>query len=180
VAASDHLNKDQMVKMYHISWDDTPPHELEPTSVHRYKEGENIHPDVMHMGTRRAALTIHRTHLHEYEADPSEIDPVVYGDEQWLLDVEKDFPENYRARDIKASMQGVQQGLWETVTGDPRDAVTKGRVIPYRNLSEDVGSISYLVPKAAIQSGKVKYVGVTNLAKDNHRLRKKLEQEENL
>ena len=178
MSASEHINPDQMVKMYHISWDETPPHELESSNVHAYTEGENIHPDVLHMGTRRSAIQINRTHLHEYEADPSEIDPIVYGDEQRLLNAERDFPEGFRAKDIKKSMQGVQQGLWETVTGDPRDAVTKGKPIPYRNLSEDVGSISYMVPKSAIQSGKVRYVGVTDLTKDN--LRRKIEQEERL
>lgn len=179
MSASEHINPDQMVKMYHISWNDTPPHELMPSNViHAYVPGKNVHPDVLHMGTRRSAMSIHRTHLHEYEANPSDIDPIVYGDEKHMMDVEKIAPSSFRAKDIRKAMQGVQQGLWETVTGDPRDAITRGKLVPYRNFSEDVGSISYMVPKSAIQSGKVRYVGVTNLTEDG--LRRKIEQEEHL
>lgn len=168
MAASDHLNGGQMVKMYHISWDDTPPHELEPrlNSLHMWTPQDNVHPDVLHMGTKRSALQIYRTHLHEYEADPSDIDPIVHGDSQIAMS-RTGGGDKY----FNKAMAGVQPSLWESVPGNPYQAIRTGKVLPYRNLVEDAGSISYMVPKDLIKSGKVRYVGVTDVEKEM--LRKK-------
>lgn len=109
---------------------------------------------------------------------PQDIDPVVYGDAAGQLLFVATRPEHPLVRDFNKRMEGKQQGLWEHISADPKEAVQTGKVIPYRNTHEDRGSISYMVPKSAIRSGKVKYAGVTDLTKDD--LRKKIEQEERL
>ena len=161
MAASDHIHP--YIKAYHISWDDTPPHELDPDKKNVfYQEGDNIHPDALHMGTREAAMQIWRTHLHEYEIDPSVMHPVIQGDSPSMME-KANQPGSYRNRDVNIAMSGVQPELWESVSADPREAVKTGKVLPYRNLAEAPGSISYIVPKSAIKEGKVRYVGVKDI-----------------
>lgn len=151
--------------MYHISWNETPPHELEPVEfMHDYRPGSNLHPDVLHMGTRKSAIQIHRTHLHEYEADPDVIDPVIYGDAQHVM--EKVDSEKITSPNIKQVMRGIQPMLFEAMPGDPREAVRTGRVMQYRNLVEDAGSVSFMVPKSAIAAGKVRHVGVQDITEE--------------
>lgn len=169
MSASDHIHP--FIKAYHISWNDTPPHELKPQEFgHEYKEGDNIHPDVLHMGTKNAAMQIYRTHLHEYEIDPSAIDPVVYGDTQHVMD-KADNPNYPTHHEVKQAMKGIQPSIFESITGDPRQAVKTGKVLQYRNFAEDRGSISFMVPKSAIKEGKVRHVGVIDAVAE----RKKLE-----
>jgi len=180
MSASEHINPDQMVKIYHMSWSNTPPHELEPDTkgLHVYSPGRNIHPDILHMGTRRSAISINRTHLHEYEIDQSEIEPITYGDEGWLLEKHARQPDSYFPRKFREAMEGKQQGLWENVPADPLESVHNSKVIPYRNTTEDAGSISYMVPKSAITTGRVRYKGVTDVTKGG--MRQKIENEEGL
>jgi len=176
MAASDHLNN--YIKAYHISWNDTPPHELFPSGLQNYREEDNRHPDVLHMGTRKAAMQIHRTHLHEYEIDPSALHPVTHGDAAHM----KGKIEAVNRKFIK-KMEGVQPELWEDVPGDPREVVHTGQVFPYRNLGEDPGSISYMVPKSAIKSGAVRYRGFTDLTvkdAEGRDARDKIEEEEKM
>lgn len=158
MSASDHVSP--YIKAYHISWNETPPHELPPNPDYYYthhESGGNTHPDVLHMGTRRAAVQIHRTHLHEYEIDPSKIHPLVYSDEFHAV---HDSGNN---KDFNKSMAGKQEGLWETVVPDINEVASRQQVTPYRNRVEDPGSISYMVPKSAIWGGAVRYKGVTDL-----------------
>ena len=181
MSASEHINP--FIKAYHVSWNTTPPHELEPSNLQTFQEHENRHPDILHMGTRRASMQIHRTHLHEYEIDPSALHPVVHGDSPAMLEVASSKVPSYKTREIKEKMAGVQPELWESLPGDPREAVGTGKVFPYRNLAEDVGSISFMVPKSAIASGAVRYKGVTDLdAKDEsgRTTRDKIEEEEGM
>lgn len=170
MSASDHINP--KIRMFHISWDETPPHELTPSRIQEYRPDNNLHPDVLHMGTREAALQIHRTHLHEYEMDASDVDPVTYGDAPNLLtDPDRFRPTNHFARTYLKNMKGVQPSLWEETPADPIDAVNRNAVLPYRNLAESPGSVSFIVPKSAIASGKVKYVGVeTGIEKERNAL----------
>lgn len=159
MSASDHVSP--YIKAYHISWDETPPHELQPSILQDRPEG-NVHPDIVHMGTRKSAVQIYRTHLHEYEIDPSKMEPVVYSDEQQMVDI-TESPHHYKGRDFLRAMRGKQEGLWETIVPNPQEVAARGVVTPYRNRAEDPGSISYMVPKSAIRSGAVRYKGVTNL-----------------
>lgn len=179
MAASDHLNN--YIKAYHISWNDTPPHEVAPSNLQDYQEDENVHPEVLHMGTRRAAVQIHRTHLHEYEIDPSVLHPVVHGDSEAMRG--QSSVEGWRKEKVDKAMSGIQSELWEDISGNPVDVVRTGQVFPYRNLAEDAGSISFMVPKSAIRSGAVRYRGVTDLtAKDaeGRDTRDKIEEEEKM
>lgn len=180
MAASEHINPDQMIKMYHMSWSATPPHKKKPDERggHDYNPGRNIHPDVLHMGTRRSAISIHRSHLHEYEVSQSDVDPITYGDEGYLLQQHEKYPDTHFPRTFRKAMEGKQQGLWENVPADPLEAVNQSKVIPYRNTTEDAGSISYMVPKSAVTSGRVRYKGVTDVTKDG--MRRKIEDEENI
>ena len=169
------------IKMYHIAWAETPPHELQPGKLQEYDPENNIHPDVLHMGTRRAALQIYRTTLHEYEVDPKELDPVVYGEAPYIMaDPDNMMGEylnpSHKQRNFRKRMQGVQEGLWESVPAPVLEAAG-GKIIQYRNRMEDPGSISYMVPKSAIKEGRVRYKGFTPLLPD---VRRKLEKEENL
>lgn len=159
MAASDHISP--YIKAYHISWNETPPHELTPTIAQDYQEDENTHPDVLHMGSRKAAMQIWRTHLHEYEIDPSALHPVVHGDSPQMMERAEYNPRS--KKEVTDAMSKVQPELWESIPGNPLDAVNTGKVFPYRNFAEDVGSISYMVPKSAIAEGKVRYVGVKDI-----------------
>lgn len=179
MAASEHINP--FIKAYHISWDTTPPHELKPRESHVVVPGSNVHPDILHMGTRRAAVQIHRTHLHEYEIDQTKMNPVTFADSEDMI-----FKTTQGGRDwgpFNRSMQGKQEGLWENVTPDTEEVVNKGVVVSYRNRGEDPGSLSFMVPKSAIASGAVRYKGVTDLtAKDEsgRTTRDKIEEEEGM
>lgn len=171
----------QFVRVFHTSWKETPPHENNYVEKVDYEPGDNEHPDIIHMGTRRSALHFHRPYLHEYEIDTSAVEPVVYSDEPYTVtrtDRSKN-PDDSAAKNWKQAMAGKQEGLWETVDPDIEEAATQGRVIPYRNRIEDAGSISYAVSKKAIQSGKVRHVGVTNFDSDKD-LRRKMEKEEKM
>lgn len=180
-------NGPQFIKLFHTSWDETPPHMLKPLGMHAYEEGDNVHPDVLHMGDRQAALQIHRTHLHEYEVDSSAVQPWVVGDSKEVMDEDDDWRKsehtNQRTADFDKSMAGKQEQLWETTPGDPREAISKLKAIPYRNRRENPGSISYMVPKGLIQTGRARHVGVTDLTTKDEKgvsMRSKLEKEEGM
>ena len=174
-------NVSNYIKAYHISWNETPPHELKPDVMHTAVVGRNVHPDILHMGTRRSAIQIHRTHLHEYEIDPTKIDPLVYSDEDQIVKYTEQRPMNYKGRDFTNAMRGKQEGLWESTIPDVHDVVHRGIVTPYRNRGEDPGSISYMVPKSAIQSGAVRYKGfddLTQIGESGKTRRREIEEEE--
>ena len=164
MAASDHINP--AIRAFHISWNETPPHELPTNALQEYREGDNRHPDVLHMGSRDSAMQIYRTHLHEYEIDPDVVHPSVYGDAQHIMDYIDDPYNTTKNKEMNEKMKGVQPMVTEAIPADPRDAVKTGEVIPYRNYHEDAGSISYIVPKSAIAAGKVRHVGVTDITEE--------------
>lgn len=187
MATSDHLNDKQFIKIFHISWNDTPPHLLTPTGMHEFNPVDNVHPEVLHMGDRRAALQIHRTHLHEYEMDPSVVQPWIVGDSKFVMDDDDEWRQsehiNPKTRDFDKSMAGKQEQLWETIPSNPYDAISNMEAIPYRNRRENPGSISYMVPKGLIRTGYVRHVGVTDLEQRDEKgvsMRSKLEKEEGM
>lgn len=180
MAASDHINKTQTLRVFHMSWQEHPPHLFEAGRDSEGREGEddNVHPDVIHAGTRRSALGFHRTQLHEYEIDSDVVDPVVHGDVQYLMDAQERIPDRWQAKEFTKKMSGKQQGLWETIPGKPSDAINRNVVLPYRNYAEDAGTISYMIPKSLINQGKVRHVGVTKV--DEPGVRDKLMKEEGM
>lgn len=180
MSAADHINEAQKLRVFHMSWQEQPPHLFKEGRDSEGREGDddNVHPDVIHAGTRRSALGIHRTQLHEYEIDPDVVDPVVYGDVQYLMDAQERIPDRWQSKEFTKKMSGKQQGLWETIPGKPSDAVNRNVVLPYRNYAEDAGSISYMIPKSLIEQGKVRHVGVIDVSKGG--IRRTLEQEEGM
>lgn len=164
----------QFIRAFHTSWKETPPHELEHKAYTYTGDDSNEHPDIIHMGTRAAALHKYRPFMHEYEIDTSAVEPVVYSDEPHLVnrtDYSKN-PHDSTANDWKRAMAGKQEGLWETVTPNVGEAAAKGKIVPYRNRAEDAGSVSYAVSRSAIKSGKVRHVGVVNLDTERDRLKR--------
>ena len=175
---------EQFVRVFHSSESAYPPHEEEApyTVKSRYEERSarygknyptvaNVHPDVIHAGTRGAATEIgsHRPYMHMYDIPVTAQYPVTFGDspgmtfedEEEKFDTEEGTPEETGlARQFQKKMRGVQQGLFETTPGDPRLAVRSNLAVPYRNKGEDEGSISWMIPKGAVKSGRIKYAGL--------------------
>lgn len=140
MSASDHIN--EMIRVYHSSHLPDPPHTINRSlGLHHFG---NVHPEVIHAGTMRAAKDIGegRPYFHMYDIPASEAYPVTFGDEG--TEVEREGPV------FVANMRGVQPGLFETISGEPKTAIKSGRAVPYRNRAEDKGSISYMIPKNAI------------------------------
>lgn len=152
----------QFQTVFHSSVSQTPPHLVTPNrdDIEGY---DNAHPDVIHAGTRQAALDItgihgNRDFIHAYQVPAEHTYPVTFGDEQYL----QNEPDKRNKRDARVVSTGEQEGLFETLTGDPELALRTNMAVPYRNMGEDVGSISYMLPKSAINEGKIRYVGVKN------------------
>lgn len=166
MSAADHINEAQKLRVFHMSWDKEPPHSIEVyrQNINTTDAEDNIHPNVLHMGTKKAALGIYRTYLHEYEVDPDVVDPVVHGDAQYMMDMVQTRPDRHQSKAFVKNMSGKQQELWETLPATPSDALKRNVVLPYRNYAEDIGSISYIVPKRLITQGKVRHVGVTDIS----------------
>ena len=173
----------QFVTVFHSSDEDTPPHLQGPHPVfHNFTENDNVHRDIVHMGTRAAAQTwTHRQHLHEYRINvnhPS-VSPVTFGESPSILNTDQDI--DNEVAQIKAQkgdtnevmdsaagglyahfqerMSGKKTGLFEETAPDTKGAAEKGIVTPYRNRREDAGSVSWMVPKSQIgDEGAVQYV----------------------
>lgn len=175
---------EQFVRVYHLSRGGDPPHEETPDYIMResyrkqtekhgtnYPIVSNLHPEVIHAGTRAAALETsgERPYLHMYDIPVNAQYPVTFGDspgmtfadEDERFDTEEGTPhETGHARTFQKRMRGVQQGIFETVPGDPHLAVRSNMAVPYRNKGEDEGSISWMIPKEAVKSGRIKYAGL--------------------
>lgn len=178
-----------------------------------------MHPDVVHMGTERAALDIEnvgpdgngREFVHVYDIDlahPS-VSPVTWGEENQILEEDNaiaemrrkgtldekikssresnvrklmkgGMPEDLARREVSTGktlferqadlekkfstvMSGVQPSLWEETPADVIHSVETSTTLPYRNRREDIGSTSFIVPKANIgtkEDSPVVYRGV--------------------
>jgi len=153
----------QFIKVFHSSRIADPPHEVEhPDPAWLIRRAEintrpsNQHPDIIHAGEEKAAREVGggvRPFIHEYEIDSKEVFPITYGDEVESIDPDYETP------GFEEKMRGVQPGLFETVPGTPDIALKSNRAVPYRNLVEGEGTISYMIPKGAIGKS-VRYVGV--------------------
>lgn len=171
MSATDHLGE-HILRVYHSSRSVIPPHDvtkgndpdLRKLRQEDYKQGTsntNTHPDIIHAGTLEAAKeigggggwhTLMRPYMHAYDIDVSEMSPVTYGDAPGMEETQK----------FKKRLAGEQQSLWESVPSTGEETLQHGRVQPYRNNVEDEGSISYMIPKSAIGTGRVRYVGEVN------------------
>ena len=183
----------QFVRVYHASYEDTPPHLQKPMARHMWTPDSNMHPDVIHMGSSQSALDImgeQRPFVHAYDIDIShpKVSPVVWGDENQIIEEDDLMDEMVKKgtmdqrlkeaegktrfqgksllqrqfdlhNEFSRRMSGVQPGLWEETPADAQLISIHKTVTPYRNRREDLGSVSWLVPKGSIGRA-VKYAGV--------------------
>lgn len=142
--------------VYHNSFHPEPPHHWGGSSVPSdYQKYSNTTPTHFHAGTKAAAESLGRPFLHKYLINREHIHPVTLGDEEETL-------YGLTSQEVTEGMEkhGVlQRELFEE---DPISAETmrstKG-VIPYRNHAEDMGSISYAIPKDEIGGKAVRFLG---------------------
>jgi hypothetical protein len=185
----------QFQRVYHASWEETPVHLQKALNRHMWTPDSNFHPDVIHAGSLQSTLDImgeRRPYTHAYDIDMSHpsVSPVVWGEENQILQEDNDIMERVRkgtigellsrpstrlantgktlierqvdlAKDFNDKMVGVQPGLWEETPANAKEAAETRTVLPYRNRREDIGSVSFIVPKHAIsEGGPVRYAGV--------------------
>lgn len=151
----------QFVTVYHASSNDVPAHMAPYTSINK-TDYSNVHDDVIHAGSLDAItgsqLIGARKFRHAYDVPVEQTYPVTFGDEQKYLD----NPDREQKLGNKIKEKGTQEGLFEATPADPNLAVTTNMAVPYRNRAEGIGSISYMLPKKAINEGKIVYRGVEN------------------
>lgn len=160
MAASDHTSNEQFIDIYHASEDGfTPPH------VKDHPQSSVIVPykkDVIFGGTEQAARDRVRATLrnggtaalHHYRAPLAHVSPVVYADDAWAHLPQDQLVDGAHSA---AERVGEHPSLWETVPVSPSQS--RRSVLRYRNFVEDPGSISYIMHKDMINSGKIQYVG---------------------
>lgn len=148
MSATDNLGE-QWVTMYHASHNRKPPHDR--FANNNLEEYTNSHPNVIHMGSLGAAKFFNRRYIHKYEVPAEHIYPVTFGDEDAFL-ADQDWHDSQGSpSEFGTVMKGKQTGLFETMAGDPQLAIQSKMAVPYRNATpEDLGGISYMVPKSLI------------------------------
>ena len=165
----------QFVTVYHASDRLSPPHEVaySSTNTDYNKENQDIdnrHPQVIHAGTEASSKAFHRPFTHVYEIPVEHQYPVAFGDEPGMtfkdesesFDPETGLPQSSGSfiSPYQRNLRGVQQGLFESIPGDPKLAVRTDMAVPYRNKGEDMGSISWMIPKGAVRTGRIRYAGL--------------------
>lgn len=162
----------QFLRVYHSSWSGIPPHRVNAKHGPDHDFGmANTHPEIIHAGTERAASDIEgmfasrRPYIHMYDIPAHMQHSVVYGDDfdNTFFPEEEDDPRStineYRTKEFKEKMSGIQEGLFETITGTPDVPLKSNQAVPYRNKVEDIGSISWMIPKSAINPRGIRYAG---------------------
>lgn len=171
----------QFIRVHHLSHEAVPPHTVTPVHGPDHDfDLPNMHPDVIHAGTKQAAMEIdqgtrkefRRRFLHSYDIPVSRQYSHVFGDDfkHTFSPEDEDNPlygNMVNLKKFKEKMKGTQPGLFESVTGTPDIALESGQAVPYRNRAEDVGSISWMIPKSAVHRGGIRYRGVKEINHDN-------------
>lgn len=153
MAASENIQPDQFIEVFHSSRDETPPHLMDST---QYAEvikntrlgGANPKGDLVFAGTSDAAEGRYRPVVHRYAIPKSMVRPEIWGD-----DLSEPHQTPYEAYGQMPNPQLFEAFPAQTDLATPTD------VVQYRNAVEDEGSISYIMHKNAIKSGKIKYLG---------------------
>lgn len=164
--AAPHMGE-QFTTVYHSSYHSIPPHRMAPPQ--EYEDNENSDPDYFHTGSQKAAIERakdmfsssnrqRRRFLHAYSLDLSKAHPVVYGDVEHNPDLDKEL----KKKNI------LQSGLFEHISLTSDDLSGMKSPVGYRNSAEDVGHISYAIPKRHVtkstdDTGSVKYLGVQEI-----------------
>lgn len=137
------------------------------------------------MGERRPYI-----HAYDIDMSHPSVSPVVWGEENQILQEDNDIMERINkgtidellsrpstkmkstgktmielqvdlAKNFNNKMIGVQPGLWEETPANAKEAAETQTVLPYRNRREDIGSISFIIPKKAVDGkGPVRFAGV--------------------
>lgn len=165
----------QFVTVYHASDRMKPPHEVAYSSTNTdYQKGteyekDNRHPQIIHAGTEESSASFKRPFTHVYEIPVESQYPVAFGDspEMTFRDSMEGFDRetgeptlNSWVAPYQEKLRGVQQGLFESIPGDPKLAIRTDMAVPYRNKGEDMGSISWMIPKGAVHTGRIRYAGL--------------------
>lgn len=166
-------NGPQFTRVYHRSYDEVPPHRVTRDSEIYESDEVNTHPDVIHAGTIEAANAVQdaysRDWVHEYDIPVSHQYPVTFGDSfDMTFGPEHEHYNYHPMSTFNERMSGVQPGLFESVSGDPFTAIRSNMAVPYRNRGEDVGSISWMLPKRAINEDNIRYVGTRRAKPDDY------------
>lgn len=130
-----------------------------------------------------------RPYIHAYDIDMSHpmVSPVVWGEEAQIIDEDDYLAESRKSGwldhllssdlttlngksllqkqvgymdQFNERMRGRQPGLWEETPADVVTSAETGTVMPYRNRREDIGSVSFVIPKNIVDRGPVRYAGV--------------------
>lgn len=151
----DHMSR-QFTYVVHSTENPTPTHAL-PDSDYPYKNErtENKHPSSFHAGTPEAAGFKVRdskvVYSHLYKIDRNSIDPLMWRDNMYEGDKFKE-----RVKDIPPMLSESVPYTRDMIADNSE--LKSPKVIPYRNMVEDMGSTSFIIPKNLIGKG-VEYLG---------------------
>jgi len=108
--------------------------DTDQVSVGEPGKGQNNHPGVFHVGNKGAALRRGSIALHTYRIPVEHIANEIYRDSFNLSNRDEMVPT-----------------LWESFPVSPWKSMREHKVLPYRNLGENIGHVSYVVPKAGVR-----------------------------
>lgn len=147
----DHMGR-QFTYVIHSSDTKTPTHEL-PDSEYpfRVEEGENKHPSSFHAGTPMSAGARRMDYKHVYRIDRNVIDPLM-----WRDNIYEDDRFRWRLRDTPPMLTESIPVTRDMIADNAKSK--SPRAIPYRNMYEDKGSTSFIIPKNLVGKG-VTYLG---------------------
>lgn len=160
MSAADHTSSDQFVDVYHANRRvfDLPPHERTPFGV-KGPEKDAIFAGTLKSSEERMSRVPrgHEYQVHHYRVPQSLMSGEVWGD---------DFlASGYNRVHDRAGIAGDNPGLWEGIPVNPGEAAQRNVVTRYRNMVEDEGSISVVMPRHLIASGKIQYMGASTIKK---------------
>jgi hypothetical protein len=146
-----------MRTVIHASQISTPPH-------------QTTHPEAMYWGMQDE--TFDRKHADKviFAANKENISDIsrvrvspyfhTYEVPEHLLSAERFGDDDMLSNDTSALfLRSDTPELWETLPAKRKDAADRNQVIRFTNHYESPGSTSYILPKALINTGKIRYVG---------------------
>jgi hypothetical protein len=150
-------NGPQFVNLVHYGEAPKPPHTVDHPMKDIYennvwnKEDRRFTNDVIFMADEdnkdMSSAIDYAKYAHVYRVPSKSLSVEVYGDD--------DQPD----KSLELVRQETQQPeLWAGVPASREDAVSRGRVVRYKNALEAPGSLSYIVPKSLIASGDAQHL----------------------
>lgn len=153
----DHMSR-QFTYVIHGSNDATPTHALPDSSYpFRVEETENKHPSSFHAGTPKAAgfkgQHSSQSYSHVYKIDRNVVDPLM-----WRDNLYEDERFQQRVKDIPPMLSESVPYTRDMIAANAESKTPKA--VPYRNMYEDKGSTSFIIPKKLVGKG-VTYLGTS-------------------